>query len=449
MEARISASRSQGVSTHKRQKPRSTGEGLRINTPTKSVHRQLYSESDTCSTNTDLKNLSDLMEETAIYGDSDSEENEPNIEAAYNINVSDDETMFSDAETVQNAVKYLKKLLPAVTAHLAEQGRLDDWLSFFKLVDNGEFSVNHIAAQLFLDVVQFTVIKDVRSMRYTQEVKQFWSVGQSLFRAEFLRFMGGYKTFSRLNEHGITDEKMMSKTDASMINFACPNKNVLVEEKKKYSIDCDKPGIIRSNLEAVSVLTDKNDKAFSLCVDGKKLTSGFGKSLGEVDLFGHESEPTNQQKKDRLEVELSAINKTIQEISKWIERDVALISDLSTDSKKDLYSYVLDIISINTERMKELRQLKVKMQMSLEKLLKMVEEPWQKSKYSFAISSIKTRLHEINRCINDALELNGKLGLVAAACNDASSNYTLANLVDLTYQGNYVSIESESDKQWG
>ena len=48
-----------------------------------------------------LKNLSDLMEETVIYGDSDLDETEPVIEATYNINVSDNDTMFSDNEAVK------------------------------------------------------------------------------------------------------------------------------------------------------------------------------------------------------------------------------------------------------------------------------------------------------------------------------------------------------------
>ena len=145
---------------------------------------------------------------------------------------------------------------------------------------------------------------------------------------------------------------------------------------------------------------------------------------------------------------MELINQTTEEITKWIERDVTTLLDLSPDSKQLLYCGVLDKISINTERMKELRLLKVKMHISLEKLMKIVEEPWQKSKYSFAIISIKSRLHEINRCINDALELNGKLVLFAAACNDAANNYSLANLVDLTYQENCVRkfFETESDK---
>ena len=363
------------------------------------------------------------------------------------IHLLDDEPILNDSDTVKNAVDHLQKLLPAVTSHLAENGRLDDWLSFFKLVESGEFNVSHIAAQLFLDVIQFAVVKDVRAMRYTPAVKQFWSIGQSLFRAKFLRYMGGYKTFSELSESTNDNEKSMIKADVSLINFACPNKNILIEEKKKFNIECDEPGIILSNLDAVSSITQNKDKAFNLCVDGKKITSGFGKNLGEVNIFGHESTPTYQQKKDRLEIELCVVDNTMKEISRWIEREVTVISELNMDSKNLLHSNVLDIISMNSERIKELRQLKVKLQMSLEKLMKMVEEPWQKSKYSYAISSTKTKLHEIHRCINDALELNDKLGLVAAACNGAEKKYIIGNMVELTYQENYSCISSSQQNQ--
>lgn len=46
------------------------------------------------------------------------------------------------------------------------------WLGcFFSSVHNDEFSVNHIAAHLFFDVVMFLSTGDVRGMRYTPELE--------------------------------------------------------------------------------------------------------------------------------------------------------------------------------------------------------------------------------------------------------------------------------------
>ena len=56
---------------------------LKVNTPTKSVHRQLYSESDSDSREM-LDDLSELLEDTLIYDRSDdSDGNDPMLEDAY------------------------------------------------------------------------------------------------------------------------------------------------------------------------------------------------------------------------------------------------------------------------------------------------------------------------------------------------------------------------------
>ena len=76
------------------------------------------------------------------------------------------------------------------------------------------------------------------------------------------------------------------------------------DEKKKHKIDCKKPGIIHSNIEAVEKSSDDiKSKSYKLCIDGKKITAGFGKRLVEKDLFGHESSPTLLDKENRLSAE--------------------------------------------------------------------------------------------------------------------------------------------------
>lgn len=123
----------------------------------------------------------------------------------------------------------------------------------------------------------------------------------------------------------------------------------------------------------------------------------MGKKLGDVNLFGHGSEPTFAARKDRFEVEMQAVSDTRDDISMWVERDINTIAELTTSNKLTLHGHVMYIISINTERLKELWRLKVSRQISLEKLLKIATEPWQTSKYSFAISGIKTHIYDINR----------------------------------------------------
>ena len=46
----------------------------------------------------------------------------------------------------------------------------------------------------------------------------------------------------------------------------------------------DKPGIITSNIDAVAGTHNAQQKRYELCLDGKRLTVGFGSKLGDVDL---------------------------------------------------------------------------------------------------------------------------------------------------------------------
>ena len=54
--------------------------------------------------------------------------------------------------------------------------------------------------------------------------------------------------------------------------------------KKSLQMNFDKPGIITSNIDAVAGTHNAQQKRYELCLDGKRLTVGFGSKLGDVDL---------------------------------------------------------------------------------------------------------------------------------------------------------------------
>ena len=85
-----------------------------------------------------------------------------------------------------------------------------------------------------------------------------------------------------------TQDMKYTKTDPSLVNFACPDRHVLKEQKKMHAITCERPGIMHCNIDAVVNISDTK-KSYTICLDGKKIMSGFSKKLGEVDLFGNES----------------------------------------------------------------------------------------------------------------------------------------------------------------
>ena len=81
----------------------------------------------------------------------------------------DCEQGLNDKASLEKAISHMQRLLPSVTSHVAEQGRLSEWMSLFNLIDNDKFHVNHIASQLFFDVIKFATSGDARAMRYSPD----------------------------------------------------------------------------------------------------------------------------------------------------------------------------------------------------------------------------------------------------------------------------------------
>ena len=90
--------------------------------------------------------------------------------------IEDDGLLLADDSVINEANLHMQTLLSNVTAYLAEQGRLVESVSFLNLIDNGEFLVNHISLQLFLDVIKLATIGDARAMRYSSTVKEIFIV---------------------------------------------------------------------------------------------------------------------------------------------------------------------------------------------------------------------------------------------------------------------------------
>lgn len=102
---------------------------------------------------------------------------------------------------------------------------------------------------------------------------------------------------------------------------------------------------------------------------------------------------------------------------------------------------MIDIVSVLSERLKQLRFLRVKRTQAIEKFIKLAEETWQKSKYSYVISSMKTQLLQIALYIDESLQAIDKLGYFVAACNDVSALFSLDKTVNLDQQDNYICIQ--------
>lgn len=99
-------------------------------------------------------------------------------------------------------------------------------------------------------------------------------------------------------------------------------------------------------------------------------------------------------------------------------------------------------VTILSIRIRDLRQMKVKNGMFLQKLLSKVEGDWRSSTYSMVISSLRTRIYLIENCIDDILQCNDSLCKYAAIMNKVPHLTSDSPNINLQRQGNLICLAS-------
>lgn len=346
----------------------------------------------------------------------------------------------ADKKEMLHIISEMTMLLPKVIETLKLCGRHTEWVNFMRLVSKGEFPLDNIAYQLFLDVVKFYSSSNIHSMRYTKDVKDFWALGYKLFRGKFIRFMGGYKTINQ----DVTDGRREMSPSKAKINFACPDLYVLRREINSLALKCDRPGILTTNIDVFSI--QNQGKSCKLSIDGKKIAPGFGKKLGEVDLFGHEDIPTLEQKQERLKLEKDTLLLMTDLLNKLDQKDKIHINECLDDEKQCLRQYCVSAISKLSQRLRELRTEKVKKEQALNKFKKLASETTSgKAKFTYVLSSLKTALYRIGQCIQDTLHVIDAFGNASAQCT-GNTSYSQGNYINLNEQTNYVCLRHLDSK---
>ena len=128
-------------------------------------------------------------------------------------------------------------------------------------------------------------------MRYQRETTQFWQLGYRLFHGKFLRFMSGLRNFGQVLNAEARQGDMVPED--SRINFAVPAVNNLYREEDQTKPIY--PGICIDHLETLSKVM--SGKPLKICVDGKKISRGKGKKVGDIDCWGYEGKPTLEEKR--------------------------------------------------------------------------------------------------------------------------------------------------------
>ena len=111
-----------------------------------------------------------------------------------------------------------------------------------------------------------------------------------------------------------------------------------------------------SNTDAVAGTQNVQQKRYELCLDGKRLTVGFGSKLGDEDLYGHEAKPTLAEKKSRLIIELQVITCTKGLLEQTEHTGKESIQDMACVDRTMLHQKLVSIIQILSTHLKELRQ---------------------------------------------------------------------------------------------
>ena len=177
----------------------------------------------------------------------------------------------------------------------------------------------------------------------------------------------------------------------------------------------------------------------------EKVAHGFGRMLGDVELYGHEPTSTLAERKERLDKEKLDIENLDTSLSHAEFLDYDQISDLSEENSNALVIKAVKLIKTLSFRIRDLRLEECKKNMLLDKLMKEAGEGWMSSKYSYAISSVKTHLYRTGGSIKDLLNVIDKLGLIVSACQGSLDLYEDSNVIYLAKQRNYVCLRNLAD----
>jgi hypothetical protein len=343
--------------------------------------------------------------------------------------ISDDES----SENVDNDIEFLIKQTPIVVDKPRELGMIELWKTFYTMLSNGTFPVDNIAFLLFLDVVKWYGMSNTLAMRYDETVCKFWRVGYKLFHGKFLRFMSGPKNKGQ----PIFGQSKKSEFDPSdsKINFAVPYKRIRGTSDGPISPDILSPGIISYLLDKIASMDNKN-KTFKLCLDGKKINASTSGSGGDVDLFGFELSPTLAERQNRLKNEIDTVKEAETALSQYIEDSFP-----GTDV---LCEKIRPLIQLLSQRVCDLRNVKVTKQAFLQKFKGIAGSDWKKSKLCIVISAISTQLHDVNSCISTCVDLIDRLRLVCATLNKSEFLFSTSNVIDLKHQANYIHLSETS-----
>lgn len=334
----------------------------------------------------------------------------------------------------------LEAVLPLALKELQLIGKRETFITFLKLVSENKFPLTNIAFSLWCDVVSWYSTSDTRHMRYSADTLKFFWVGRKLFGGRFVRFMSGMK-----NETSFLTDCDRLDPHQSKINFACPSENILRDTNPfgdRLPVTF-KPGFLDPVIK-LKAEKDDGETSYVIMFDGKKVKRG-----GDVDLLGHEDlkqKPLEKRLEER-DKSIKILQQSIDTIEK-VQKETNIISSTPDGSKDLVYTTLLGLILLFSATLQSLRTMKMKKNISLEKLKeKAGESDWRKTKFAYSIDSCRTNIYKIENTVSKALKVQMSISEAGASLNKVAHLFADSNKVELQHQENLRILKRPEDIQ--
>ena len=354
-------------------------------------------------------------------------------------------TSFHSEEELLNK---LSNMLPGVAKYLmsVEEIHAERIMDMLILMQKGTFPSDNICFHLFGDVVAWFANPDVRGIRYSEPVRKFWSVGYRLFHNKFLEFMRGPALQDPLRE----SKSRFYEGSKAKINFAVPKVNHLKLSSSGIP-DVLEPGFLTEMVDSyIRLRPDCVNKSFNLSADLKKINASKRGKYGEVDLAGFESKPTKLDRQQLLTNRLQLIETGSSLIENAHSLRISEINNLPDMMKKQLHTFIIDTIRIQSEDLSDIRSFAKTKSYNLDKLLERAAaenaKEWRQTKYHYVISFVKSQLLACKELIKKGLDDNMRLLKAGADIMGSGSSFCADSTVDLSNQTNYECLEGLNEE---
>ena len=290
--------------------------------------------------------------------------------------------------------------------------KLHDFMKLIRHLKTGSIGMDNIVFILMLERAKFQSCKNTVAMRYSRVTKLFWSIVYRLCKSSGLKFFSGEKNWGQVV--ACDTAKSIYDPDKSKINFAVPSESVLryIDQRLPKVIP---PGKIQQSLD---LLQDQKDVI--LMADGKLVTKGLKENFcGDVNLFGHETEPN------------------LRELENEIQRHLEYISNCTCNfpkcSDSDKYQMLTDLVNVICSVVKKIRKFVTQEQKRLESYQKSV---FSEQKYMKVISACKTNIYTSRIWIKKILKVTLQIHDVMAKLQHNTHLFNISNALPLTCQSN-------------